>query len=153
MKAVFCWDCSERELKCKFILKKSRSCTECSEGNRLCSHNVFWSQNQGSCKMVALSQYLARYFHTQALRRAEQGKKVPRQGPKIPWDWKSAITKELLRKRRILVSSKDSKDASGGAKKKTVWEFVPTRVPDGISLRNFGIQVVRETNLSCHPPF
>lgn len=65
--------------------------------------------------MVALSQYLARYFHTQALRRAEQGKKVPRQGPKIPWEWKSAITKELLRKRadRRTITAENYKILSG----------------------------------------
>ncbi len=28
-------------------------------------------------------------------------------------------------------------------KEEDIWEFVPARVPDGISLRNFGIQVVR----------
>lgn len=48
--------------------------------------------------------------------------------------------KELLRKRKAHVPVTE-----GGVqelKRKTVWEFVPTRVPDGISLRNFGIQVV-----------
>ena len=39
--------------------------------------------------------------------------------------------------------AKPSKDKGDPKEKgKERWEFVPTRVPDGISLRNFGIQVV-----------
>lgn len=53
--------------------------------------------------------------------------------------------KELLRKRKITMTSKDANsppEVPPEVKKKSVWEFVPARVPDGISLRNFGIQVV-----------
>ena len=45
--------------------------------------------------------------------------------------------KELLR--RVRVERPDS-DTSASQQRK--WEFVPAKVPDGISLRNFGIQVV-----------
>jgi dual specificity MAP kinase phosphatase len=45
--------------------------------------------------------------------------------------------KELLR--RVRVERPDG-DASASPQRK--WEFVPAKVPDGISLRNFGIQVV-----------
>jgi dual specificity MAP kinase phosphatase len=44
--------------------------------------------------------------------------------------------KELLR--RVRVERPDG-DTSSQQRK---WEFVPAKVPDGISLRNFGIQVV-----------
>ncbi|KAF5341806.1 hypothetical protein D9611_001965 [Ephemerocybe angulata] len=57
--------------------------------------------------------------------------------------------KELLRKRRVPAPGASSAAAAatadgekGEAKKgELVWEFVPARVPDGISLRNFGIQM------------
>ena len=45
--------------------------------------------------------------------------------------------KELLRKIRV---ERPNSDASVSQQRK--WEFVPAKVPDGISLRNFGIQVV-----------
>lgn len=59
--------------------------------------------------------------------------------------------KELLRKRKITMTSKDANAAPEvppEVKKKSVWEFVPARVPDGISLRNFGIQVPIYATLS-----
>ena len=46
--------------------------------------------------------------------------------------------KELLR--RVRVERPDGDTTSASQQRK--WEFVPTKVPDGISLRNFGIQVV-----------
>lgn len=45
--------------------------------------------------------------------------------------------KELLRRVRV---EKPDGDTSGLQQRK--WEFVPAKVPDGISLRNFGVQVV-----------
>ncbi|KAG2018272.1 serine/threonine/tyrosine-interacting protein, variant 2 [Coprinopsis cinerea AmutBmut pab1-1] len=54
--------------------------------------------------------------------------------------------KELLRKRKL--TTVRSKDGRQEVKKKHAWEFVPTRVPDGISLRNFGIQVPIYATLS-----
>ena len=45
--------------------------------------------------------------------------------------------KELLRRVRV-----ERPDGDVSASQQRKWEFVPTKVPDGISLRNFGIQVV-----------
>ncbi|KAJ3530575.1 hypothetical protein NMY22_g8515 [Coprinellus aureogranulatus] len=55
--------------------------------------------------------------------------------------------KELLRKRRAAPAPYTTIDMPGDPSKKgyddqeVIWEFVPARVPDGISLRNFGIQM------------
>lgn len=45
--------------------------------------------------------------------------------------------KELLRKVRV-----ERPDSNASVSQQRKWEFVPAKVPDGISLRNFGIQVV-----------
>ena len=45
--------------------------------------------------------------------------------------------KELLRRVRV-----EKPDGDTSAFQQRKWEFVPAKVPDGISLRNFGIQVV-----------
>lgn len=45
--------------------------------------------------------------------------------------------KELLRRVRV-----ERPDGDTSASQQRKWEFVPAKVPDGISLRNFGIQVV-----------
>ena len=45
--------------------------------------------------------------------------------------------KELLRKVRV-----ERPDSNTSVSQQRKWEFVPAKVPDGISLRNFGIQVV-----------
>lgn len=57
--------------------------------------------------------------------------------------------KELLRRVRVVrpdadASALDSGQRNGGGHRneQSKWEFVPAKVPDGISLRNFGIQVV-----------
>lgn len=66
--------------------------------------------------------------------------------------------KELLRRKRTATanattgaSGKKENVAKDGRKEED-WEFVPARVPDGISLRNFGIQVVSLFRLACGLP-
>lgn len=47
------------------------------------------------------------------------------------------------------VSTTERSTTSAPGNDTSDWEFVPARVPDGISLRNFGIQVVGFTFLHC----
>ena len=50
--------------------------------------------------------------------------------------------KELLRKVEAKCRDRKSRRDDSDLENEGEWEFVPARVPDGISLRNFGIQVV-----------
>lgn len=68
--------------------------------------------------------------------------------------------KELVRrtKRIMLQQGKEVKPLSGNTGEKEredegSWEFVPAKVPNGISLRNFGIQVVSFFFFFCCFPF
>ncbi|KJA16448.1 hypothetical protein HYPSUDRAFT_293082 [Hypholoma sublateritium FD-334 SS-4] len=48
-----------------------------------------------------------------------------------------------------LNGSSPARPCQAGGKEDEGWEFVPARVPDGISLRNFGIQVSTQTERSA----